>query len=204
MTFAKVNAGRTPRFRGIAFPLAIVSIVAVPFLTFSFPRWAARVAVPLLAITSIGIYATVPDTERVILVMAVMLVLAVVCGAASISPHPIVLAAIAFVMMGTAILDSAGREAPIVRAAGCFGVLLVAPVAGWVQQARARSGDESLQERRPAMVTLVALHCVLVAWSSRLQIRETSVAPVLVGTGGALALGILVLLAAARPVAAAP
>ena len=203
MTFAKAKAGRAPRLEGITTLLPIVSIIAVPLLTFFFPRWAARMAVPLLAITSVGIYATVPDTERVKVVMAAMLVAGAVCLATRVTLAPLVPAALAFMMMGEAILDSGSRGAPMVRAAGCFGVFLVAPVAAWLQQWRADDGDQE-RERRPALITLIAVHCVLMVWSSRLQIRETSSAAVVLGTGLALVLGTAVLFATARPVAPTP
>ena len=83
--------------------------------------------------------------------------------AAEISPPPLVVGAIAFVIIGAAVLDSAGRDEAIARAAGCFGVLLAAPVAGWLRELR----ENSDIERRPTIVSLVLLHCLVVGWSSR-------------------------------------
>jgi hypothetical protein len=203
LILAKPVIGRVPRFHGIALPLAVGSIIAVPLLTHRFPPWASRVALPLLAVTSVGIYATVPDTERVILVMAAMLIAGVIGLDARIAVHRNLLAAISVVMMGAAILDSAGRGAPIVRATGCFGVFLVTPAVGWVWRWWP-GGDERRPERHPPLPMLALVHCVLVAWSSRVQIRETSVTVVLLSTGGALVLATLLLLATARPVAATP
>ena len=118
----------------------------------------------------------------------------VVCFDAAITVSPWVVAATAAVIMGTAILDSGGRTAAIIRASGCFGVLLVAPVAGWLHKG----------ERRPALATLVIVHCLVVAWSSRVLIRETSVVVALLGTGGALIAATALLFATARRVAATP
>jgi hypothetical protein len=179
----------------------LAAIVAVPVLAFHFPRWAARVVLPLLAITSAGIYLTVPDTERVKVVMAVLAIGGVVGFAAAITVPPWVIAATAFVMMGTAILDSGGRAAAIVRAAGCFGVLLALPVAGWLRKLPESGGGD---ERRPALVIIVVVHCLVVAWSSRALIRETAVGVVLLGAGGALVGATLLLFATARRVAATP
>lgn len=155
---------------------------------------------PLLAITSIGIYATVPDTERVSLAMGLMLVVMVVYAGLAIAPNQVVLAAAAFVEIGAVILDSGGRGAAIARATGCFGVLLAAPIAGWLNQLRT-SGD---LEWQPPITLLVAMHCLLVGWSSRALVRETSLAPVVVTSGGALAAAVLLLFAIARPVAVEP
>lgn len=182
------------------------SILAVSVLAYHFPRWAARQALPFLAATSVGIYLTVPDTERVVLVMGAIAIAGIVSLQVEAVASPIVLALIAGVMMGTATLDSAGRGAAVVRAAGCFGALLALPVAGWLRQLRARDGNGRVEggaatEHRPSFVTLALVHCVLVAWCSRGQIRELALAPVLLGTGGALVLGTFVLYAAARPVA---
>ena len=155
---------------------------------------------PLLAITSVGVYLTVPDTERVSLVMAVALLAAVVTFAMDFVPEPLVIAAVAFVIMGTAILDSASREAAIARAAGCFGVLLAAPVSAWLGGRRANDGAA----RRPAAAVLVAVHCVVVGFSSRVLIRQESLPRVAAADAVVLVVAVVVLLVSARPVAAEP
>jgi hypothetical protein len=174
--------------------VAIGAIVLVPVLAAFFPRWAARLALPLLTITSMGVLLTVPDTERVSLIMALVLIGSVVCLAMTITPSHAVVAATAFVIIGGAIMDSADRDAAIARAIGCFGVLLAAPIAGWLNELR-KSGD---RERRPAETTLVAVHCLVVAWSSRGLIRETSLSYVVVAVGGALVAAVMILFATAR------
>ncbi|MEY2423149.1 MAG: hypothetical protein QOI95_3216 [Acidimicrobiaceae bacterium] len=200
MTLAGLPFVRPPRLHGIAAVVALGAIVGVPLLSAFFPRSAARLAVPLLAITSVGIFLTVPDTERVSLVMAVMLVAAVVCLASEITPNQWAIAATALVVIGVAILDSAGRGAAIVRATGCFGVLLAAPLAEWLN--RLRTNAEL--ERRSNTIVLVVAHCLVVGFASRALIRETSMTLVVPAVGGALFLTAVLLFAVSRPAATEP
>ena len=200
MTLGVSPIGGVPRLDDGAFVVAIGSIVCVPLLVAWFPRWAGRVAVPLLAVTSVGVYLTVPDVERVSLVMIIVVVAAVYCFARGIAPDPIVVAGIAFLIIGAAILDSGGRGGAIVRAAGCFGVLLAAPVAGWFN---ALTKDGAV-ERRPALSVLVLVHCLVVGWSSRAFIREKSVSGVVPAVAAALVIATVLLLVVSRPVAAEP
>jgi 4-amino-4-deoxy-L-arabinose transferase-like glycosyltransferase len=132
----------------------------------------------------------------VCLVMTVMVFAAIVSSATPMAPQRGLVAAGAFVVMGAAILDSGGREAAIARAAGCFGVLLAAPIAGWLDELR-RGNDE----RRPPKVMLVIVHCLVVGWSSRALIRETSAAVVVPAVAAALILATLLLFGTSRRVA---
>lgn len=188
------------RLNGDALLVAISSIAGVPLFAAFFPSRDARLAMPLLAVTSIGVYLTVPDVERVSLVMVIMVVAAVSCFATKIAPPHIVVAGSALLIMAAAIVDSGGRGAAIVRAAGCFGVLLAAPIAGWLNQ----FVTDGAFERRPALPLLAIVHCLVVGWSSRALIRETSVDLVVTGTAAALIVATVVLLGTSRPVAAEP
>lgn len=164
-----------------------------------FPRWAERMVMPLLVITSVGVYLTVPDTEDVRVVMALVVIAAIVSFAATITVPTIVGAVVALVMMAAAIIDSGGRAEAIVRAAGCCGVLLAAPVAGWLNELRTNDGPE----RRPTMATLVVVHCLIVGWASRTLIGESSIGRVVAIVGVALVVAVVVLFATARPIAVA-
>lgn len=194
---ARKKVGRLPKLDTVGTLAALVAIVAVPVLAALFPRREVKLVMPLLAITSVGVYLTVPDTEHVSVVMALVIMAAIVTFAASISPHPLVVGATAFVIMGAAIMDCGGREASIVRAAGCFGVVIAAPVSGWLEELR--NGDRL---RQPNLTILVVLHCVLVGWSSRALIRQESITLVVVADAIAFAVALIVLVVAARPVAA--
>jgi hypothetical protein len=200
LTFARLPIGRLPTLGGDAHTVAVGSIIGVPVLAACFPRWAGRVTMPLIGITSAGVYATVPDIERVSLVMLSLLAAAIYSVAKKSTPDRIVVAATALLIMGVAILDSGGRGAAIVRAAGCFGVLLAAPVAGWLNELR----TDGTLPRRPTLSILVIVHCLVVAWSSRGLIRETSVGLVVTAVGGALIAAVVILCVLARPVSAEP
>jgi len=194
---AKKKVGELPKLNGLASLAAIAAIVGVPVLAALFPRSAAKIVMPLLAITSVGVYLTVPDTERVSLVMALVIMAAIVTFAATVTLHQLAVSGVAFVIMGAAIMDSGGREASIVRAAGCFGVVIAAPVAGWLNELRTNGVDE----RRTLPVIMIGLHCLLVGWSSRVLIRETSILFVVAADAAAFAVALIVLVLAARPVA---
>jgi hypothetical protein len=200
LSTAKKRGGGGPRIEGAALIVAIAAIIGVPLLSAYFPRWVGRMTVPLLAVTSIGVYLTVPDTERVSVVMAVMFVAAVVCFAAEVRPPPLVVGITAFVIIGAAIRDSGGRAEAIARAAGCFGVLLAAPVAGWLHEVR----ENNEVERRPSIAVLVVLHCVVVGFSSRGLIRDRSIFLVAAACGAALLVSVAILFAMARPVSVEP
>lgn len=160
---------------------------------------------PLLAVTSVGVYLTVPDTEHAIKVMAVTVIAAIACFAASIAlPRiklpGIVASPVAVLIVGAALADSAGRGYPIARATGCFGVLLAAPVAGGLNRLRTRQGGQ----RRPTMATLAIVHCLVVGFSSRALIRQESVGLVVAAVGGALLAAVVILFVTARPVTVEP
>ena len=155
---------------------------------------------PLLAVTSMGVFVTVADTERVRVTMVLVVAVTVVYLAWAITPGPVVLAAVAFAIVGAAVLDSAGRTAPIVRAAACFGVLLASPIADVLNKLRTSGASE----RRPPLAVLVIVHCLVVAWSSRLLVRETSPVPVSLACGGAVFAAVLLLFAIAPRVDVEP
>jgi hypothetical protein len=195
LTFAKLAVRRTAESPTVAALFGYLAIVAVPFLAACFPRWAARLAMPLLGVTSMGILVTVPDTERVRVTMVLMVVATVAYAATGVAPARWVLGSAAAILMYAAILDSADRPAPIVRAAGCFGVLVAAPLAAWLNSLRAGG------ERRPPLVVLVGVHCLVVACSSRLLVRDTALLPIVATSGGAIVAAVVVLCAIAPRVA---
>jgi hypothetical protein len=196
VTLARLHFSQTPPITGGALWIAVGSIVGLPVLAALFPRRAAWLALPLLVITGVGICLTVPDIERVTLVTAGLVLATIVCLAIANAPNRFVFAAIALVMVEAAILDSGGRGAAIVRAVGCFGVFLIAPVSGWLNELR--SGTVKIH---PPNALLVIVHCVLVGWSSRGLIRETSLSRVLPAIAAALLVATALLVAASRPVA---
>ena len=196
MTLARLHFSQTPPISGGALWIAVGSIVGLPLLAALFPRRAAWLPMPLLVITAVGICLTVPDIERVTLVAAGLLLTTSLCLATANAPNRFVLAAIALVMVEAAILDSGGRGAAVVRAVGCFGVFLIAPAYGWLNELR--SGAVKIH---PPNSLLVIVHCLVVGWSSRVLIRETSLSRVLPAIAAALVVATALLVAVSRPVA---
>jgi hypothetical protein len=199
LTLARFAVRRTAESSTAAALAGYAAIVGVPLLAAFFPRWAARLALPLLAVTSMGIVVTVPDTERVALALVLVVVAVVVYAAWGAEPTRTVLVVTAMVIMLAAILDSGERPAAIVRSVGCFGVVLAAPLAAWLNALRTSAGDE----RRPPLVLLVVVHCLVVACSSRPLVHETALAPVLAVSVGAEVAAVLALFAIAPKVTVA-
>jgi hypothetical protein len=193
VTFAREAARRAAEHEPGADLVGLIAMVAVPLLAAGFPRWAAQWAMPLLAVTSMGIFVTIADTERVSVAMVLVVAGTVLCLASGFNPPRAALACVALAVIGAAVLDSDGRTAPIVRAVGCFGVLLAAPIADALNNLRTLHGGR----RRPPVAVLGGVHCVVVAWSSRLLVRETSAVPVVLACGGALLLAVVILFAIA-------
>jgi hypothetical protein len=196
VTLARHHFSQPPPLSGGGLLIAVGSIVGLPVLVALFPRRAAWLAMPLLVITAGGICLTVPDIERVTLVMAGVVLATIVSLAVANAPNRFIFSATALVMVEAAILDSGGREAAVARAIGCFGVLLVAPVVGWLNELR--SGPF---KRHPPISLLVIVHCLVVGSSSRALIRETSVSRVALAVAVALTGATVLLFAASRPVA---
>ncbi len=174
--------GLLPDFKGSAPLFALGAVVAVPAFVALSPAWLRRWLLPMLAVTSMGVYATVPDTEHVSVVMLVVVAAAIVTLVARVEVHPAVGAAIAFVIVLAALADSAGLPAPIVRAIGCFAAFLAVPVA-----ARLRP------DARPALLTVLVTHGVVAVFASRALIRERSALLVVVAVAVALAIAVAVL-----------
>jgi hypothetical protein len=197
LTVSELRITHIPRLHGSGLLVAAGAVVAVPVLAACLPRWANRMVLALFVITSAGIVLTVPDVERVTAMMVILLVAAVVCEVNDIELSQLAIALIALAIMVTAVLDSGGRAAAIARAAGCFGVLLALPVAGWLNEVRS---DQS-QPRRPWFAVLLGVHCAVVAFSSRALIRQKSISIVTLAIGGALIVATLVLFLTSRRVA---
>jgi hypothetical protein len=154
------------RLTGVAQLLAFVGVVGVPLLVGLGPRWLRRWTIAMLAVTSMGVWATVPDTEYVLIVMVVVVVAAIVVFPTGWEAPPLVSAAVALVIMLAAVEGSAGNAAPIARAIGCFAALLAVPVAGRLMG--------SSEERHPLPVVVLAIHTIVALVCSRALIRQES------------------------------
>jgi hypothetical protein len=182
--------GFIPRLEGDAQLLAVVGVLGVPVLVALCPPWLRRWFMPMLAVSSIGIYLTVPDTEHVLTVMLIVVLVAIGSFALRLELPSLLAAGVAVVMMVNALADSAGQPAPIARAIGCFGALLAVPVARYAST-RAGRGE-------PAVPPVLLAHCAVVLFSSRALIREESPKMVVAAVAIALAGAVTFLVATAK------
>ncbi len=174
-----------PRLRGIAILGAIAAVIGVPTLVALAPPWLRRWTVPMLAVTSMGVWATVPDTEHVFPVMLVVVVAGIAAFVIGKDAPGFVAAGIALVIVVAALADSAGRAAPIGRAAGCFAALLVVPIVQRIADAHERG--------RPPIVAVLVSHGLVAVFASRALIRDESPVPVTLVIAVALAVQFAVL-----------
>jgi hypothetical protein len=146
----------------------------------------------LLAVTALGIYVCVPETQQAV-ALAGATIPVVLLG----WPRPFASmgssGAFAFAGLVTwvAVVGGESRPGSIIGATGCLGVMLVAPVA------RRAVGVRSLpQATRPwsrDAYQLLGLHCVLVAISSRIAgLRQSALSAAMILTATFLAAGVLI------------
>ena len=178
--------------------LVLLTIVVGGTLVGDFDhRWRMEGLGPvLLALTALGVFATVPDTERALVLLGVALPLPLL-------GWPVPLASLGRagayagvgVVMWVAAMDGVGRTTSIVGAAACFGLLVIEPLARLA--ARGRSPLDALP-RLPRLVWVVvpaALHLALVFAGSRVAgLRDdlgeaTTITAVVGGVALAIALG---------------
>jgi hypothetical protein len=98
-------------------PVSTISDRRLPLLTFG-----------LFAISALGVYATVPDTEQARVLVGALLPFAVVALAASRVSEPAGPTAVAALLAWAALVGGVGRPGSVVGALGCFGVLALGPL----------------------------------------------------------------------------
>lgn len=135
---------------GWARALSFVAVIAAGPAAGSFDCRSPRLTFGLLAISALGVYATVPDTEQARALVGALLPVALVAFAfwrVSEASGPVVgVALVAWV----ALVGGVGRPGSVVGAIGCLGVLALGPVS-----------------RRTTPVLVVTVHVAVVAVASR-------------------------------------
>ena len=146
----------------------------------------------LVAVTALGVYVCVPDTEQAV-VLAGATIPFVVLG----WPRPLAsmgsTGAFAFagLVTWTAAVGGHARPGSIIGATGCLGAMVVVPAARRV--VRVRSLPQARRPWTPDAYRLLALHCVLVAISSRIAgLRQSAFPAGIILTVTFLAAGVLV------------
>jgi hypothetical protein len=136
--------------RGWARALAFVAVITAGPAAASFDRYAPRLTFGLLAISALGAYATVPDTEQARALVGALLPVALAAfGFRRVSEASGPIAGVALVAW-VALVGGVGRPGAVVGAIGCLGVLALGPLS-----------------RRATPVLVVTMHVAVVAVASR-------------------------------------
>ncbi len=190
------HAGR-PRHAWIELVTGFVIVVASPLVA-DFDRRFARAGWPLAlyAISTAGVYFTVPDTERALVLLGVSMPLVFLGWPAPFGSLGAGGASAAIgVLMWTAAFESRGREASLVGAIGCLALLVAEPCARLL--GRRRATLLSAVPHRPWSITVVgALHLAAVFVASRVAGLRASVAEAVIIVAFELTSSVLVLRAA--------
>ena len=176
---------------------SIVAIIAGAALLADYDDYARRMGLApvLLAVTVVGVYYTVPDTEEAVALVGATLPL-VLLG----FPKPLASLgragtfALVGAIMWVACIDGRGRASSIVGAIACFGIMLLDPLL-----------DRILPERQEHIVrawswpllAAAAIHAALVAVASRVVGTRDSV-------GSAVVIALVAFAVAAAALAALP
>jgi hypothetical protein len=200
--------GGGPTTLALPWPAIAVAAGVAGVLLADFDRRWQRLglALPLLAISAAGIYATVPDVEAAVVVLGAALPMSLLgwpgplarsrhgrarrqpAADAPAQPPPSLgragALATAGLLVWTVTTGSVGRSSSVVGGLGCLGLLAVEPIARLLDPRR-RSPLASLAPRQVPWSAL-ATHLLLVGVAARVVGRQTTVQ-------GALLLGVLAL-----------
>jgi len=161
---------------GFSFTLRAVVVIAI---TLSAPLVAVTAArdpqltALLVAVSAVGVYVCVPDTEQAEILLGAALV-----GAGAASSHRlravVGIGALIGVYTWTVAVGGHARDGAVVGGLACLGMLVLAPIAAW-----RRTGD-----RRPGAILLV--HAALVAFVARVAgVRDSAAAATLLALAAA-------------------
>jgi hypothetical protein len=172
------DGGVTARLAAGRLAGTVVAAAAAGVLLASFDRrrWSDGLALPLLAVSAAGIWATVPDVEAAVVVMGVCLPFAGLGWPLLRSgPPSLGLAgalATAGLMAWTVVTGGAGRPGSIAGGFACLGMLVAEPLSRLLDR-RPRPADRPGGLAAQA-VPLLAAHLVLVAVAARVVGRPAS------------------------------
>lgn len=186
--------------------LRVLVVVVVPVAGMGMAsfdrRWGNVGAGPVLFLLSIaGVYATVPETLHVSVVLGVAAPVAVLGLSRLARLGSAGAYALAGLLVWTAAIDGATRPSSIVAALGCLGLLIVDPVA------RRLAGGRAPWDAVPGrwrLVVLATVHAPLVALASRVAGMERTVGAATVVVTATSGVALLASVAAARAIAATP
>jgi hypothetical protein len=178
-------------------PLVVVTVVVGGTLVADFDRrhhergW----SVVMFAVSVIGVYFTVPDTERALVLLGATLPIVLLgwpfalASLGTVGAYPAV-GALAWISA----FEGIGRRGAIVGGVACLGLFVAEPIAKWL-----RLGAPTFFETLPARVWMAipvaGAHLVLVVVASRVAGLRTVVGQAVVVASVALVIGVAVVLA---------
>jgi hypothetical protein len=115
--------------------VALATLIAAPLVVVSARRDPRLVAV-LFAVSAVGLYACVPDTEHARTLMGGLLAAGLLAADPELAMTPGV-SALTGLFVWTAAFGGHGRTGSVVGGIACLGVLVLAPLAGWSRRRRA-------------------------------------------------------------------
>jgi hypothetical protein len=173
-------------------PLAIVVILVSGPLVADFEvRFAALGAAPVLLLVSVGgIYATVPDTERALVLVGAATPVALL---ALLNPRATLGRSGAFASVGTLVwamtFGAAGRPVAMVGAVGCLGLLAEASVGCLLAR---RAYNRGSVRRRLVVIVVVTLQCLLVLYAAEVVGARSNLGAAVVLVTPAIAIGVMI------------
>jgi hypothetical protein len=176
-------------------PVTVAAVVVACPLVADFERRFSPAGWPmaLYAVSVVGVYFTVPDTERAVVLLGVAIPLVFVAWPIVLAPlGPSGSYAAIGVLLWVAATESRGRGASLIGAVGCLGLLVAEPLARALGRGRYTLLG-ALPRRTWSFVTVGALQLGLVYIASRVAGLRTSVAEAVLIVGFELALATAVL-----------
>lgn len=187
----------SPRSTWVAPVTALVIVAACPLVA-DFDRRFARAGWPLafFAVSAAGVYFTVPDTEHALVLLGVAIPMVFIGWPvvyASLGPGGAY--AVVGALMWVAGFECRGRQASLVGAIGCLGLLVAEPLARVLSRGR-DTVLTTVPARQWSIVPVGAIHLGLVYIASRVAGLRSSVTQATVLVAFELALTVVVLRAA--------
>jgi hypothetical protein len=124
-----ISAAVPHDFPGWMRAFAIGATVATAPLAVASNRHIPRATYALLAVSALGVYWCVPDTEQALALAGAMMPTAVLGLASRRGPSPAGVGAVTGLLVWTATVGGVGRAGSVIGATACLGVLLVVPIA---------------------------------------------------------------------------
>ena len=124
-----ISAAVPHDFPGWMRAFAIGATVATAPLAVASDRHVPRATYVLLAISALGVYWCIPDTEQARALVGAMMPIAVLGLASHRGPGPAGVGAVTGLLVWTATVGGVGRPGSVIGATACLGVLLVVPIA---------------------------------------------------------------------------